>query len=423
MVSHTSSTEQAINEASQLVDVYESNNSTNDYREIDRVYEKKAAEAVSRGEVDARKNIPSGEGHSPYERSLINQFNAKFTSLITNEENALVRLKNAFNSILSDYITTPLGKLYNEVSEIKQGFRQAKILHERPGGQTDAVSGLLMNLWVVYAILIVLGIMELPLNNTIFQGYRLGEWETLLAAAILVVAIPFLAHYGGKALKRWNSSRGMKILASSILVLFFFFATWLGLYRYVFFRAQDLYNTMIVEDSSVLFSDMMNQVSYWEAFESSEFWVGFVLNLMLLILGLILGYYSHDSNHEFEKHYLNYHKRRPKLIAKIEDMEQAEKRGSEAVGSIRASREVRDKLTQIETLHNALYQYVKSFTRYTNQLLSDVLNQYQSSNMAHRTDDQEVPEQWMAHHQDQQLIALPDHSLSNPISSISYESK
>jgi len=411
------SDEMLMNAAEQAAGLLTSNVRTDDYEQMENFHQKMLDQASSKGDEDGLKGFPKDEGSAQTESRIKNEYSAQFQKSTNNEWSLLTQLKTLYERIKDDFSYTLVGAKSIRIRQIEKAFTASKIRHGRLSGETDANSWLLTNLWAVYAIIIVLGCLEVPLNNTVFMAFRLSTGETLIVSFILVLAIPILAHYGGKSFKRWSLKTSMKIKAMIISLVFFVFAFSLGLFRYTFFKAQDMYNVASVENPNVLLSDLMAEVPYSEALQSSEFWVGFVFNVILLLVALILGYISHDSNPEFEKAYVNYHKNRPALIRKRDELVEKEARESKAVGQKSKYAIYFDRFSRIERLHATLYDYVLNFADYTEQLSQEAISTYRSANMKSRGSGS-YPSVWDMPLQKVIRLRLPN-PLSSPLKDVS----
>ena len=139
------------------------------------------------------KNIPIND----FEVELVTKYVGMYRNRISNEKSLVQQLHSRYKSLLQRLYSTNEGNLLYTISEIKTNFLKAKINNRRPTGETNAIKFLLKHQWFIYMVLITLGMLELPLNITVFKAFRLDEISTLLAGTLLVISIPIVAHFCG----------------------------------------------------------------------------------------------------------------------------------------------------------------------------------------------------------------------------------
>ena len=383
-----------LNDVKAYVHFFNRKGKTDDYERMDRFHENKLAEEIAKGVAEGKTNSPSLQKSAITEDDITASYNAEFADSINNELNMASRLRSMFNIKRNEFQNTSYGSLFVESRKIQKSFHDAKIVAERPTGATNAFSFFLKNIWLVYGIILVFGFFELPLNNTVFEAFRLNAAETFIAACLLVIAVPFAAHYCGKSFKQWSFKGANKVWALTYTLFFFIFVFTMSFFRYAFFQASETYAANISGDANIPLSELMANVQLSSALSSPEFWAPFVFNSLLLLVGIGLGYMAHDSNDTFEKNYLKYHVERPKILARMNKMEVAEDKKERTIGTPSMIKMYQNTLSEIIDNFDALRIYISNFATHANSRCIATITNYRDSNRSARTDPSTLPTDW-----------------------------
>ncbi len=387
---------QIINQSHAEVNLINSDTGSLDYRFVESKHEEILAKASKVGEEEGLQNIPGGDVFSSdFERELITKYGSLYRTRISNEMSLVQQLKARYSSMLERLYNTNEGSILYRMSDIKTNFQKAKIDHDRPTGETNAIKFLLKHQWLIYTVLIALGIMELPLNNTVFKAFRLGPVPTMMAGILLVIAIPIMSHLCGKFYKRWKDGLSNKLWALFMTSVLASFSILISLFRFIFFQAQDLMREALEAGEEIPFTQIMSSVSYNNAFGNSEFLVALVFNVLLIGIGVVLGFLAHDSIDDFEKHYKNFHYERPTLIKRFNALIAKSNKSSQLTnGKSNSVTDMLDKILMITELHNSLIVHISNFGDFMNSLCHESINRYRSSNRRNRADQETVPAYW-----------------------------
>ncbi len=349
-----------------------------DHESLKVFHEEQKKGLAQKGTDDGLKNLPSQRDES---QSVEKELNAAYASqyflLMQQELNLIARLRDLFDMLLKQFLGTAEGQLRKNIRDYETGFEYAKISHKRPGGNTNGSHFLLRYPWAVYILTIFLGILELPLNYTVFQAFKLNRSQTFLAATLLVLLVPICSHFTGRTLKRWREKSANQIWCMVLSGILLLFSIFICLFRFIYYQAKD----MNMEDMAAA----LKLVRTSSAFSDTGFYLTLFFNILLIAVGIILGYTSHDSSQEFETHYKDFNFSRKKLQQHLE--------------GIQKDNEIQIKLNKTESLehyyihflstlcqqHNELKIFVQTFSFTANQYYKEALFSYRDHNQTNRT--------------------------------------
>lgn len=386
-----------IHQAEAEINFINSDSGSPDYQVAEKKHEAIILEAEKVGAMEGKNNQPGKESPiNDFETELITKYTGLYRNRISNEKSLVQQLRSRHKSLLNKLYSTNEGNLLYTISEIKTNFQKAKINNKRPTGETNAVKFLLKHSWFIYLVLITLGTLELPLNITVFKAFKLDDFSTLLTGTLLVISIPIVAHFCGKFFKRWKDNNSNKVLSLSLFFILSAFSIFISLFRYVYFQAQELKVAALEAGTDVSIAEIMHSVSMWNAPQSSEFWVTLIFNVLLIGVGIVLGFLAHDSRDDFEKHYKNFHFKRPKLIKEFNQIMEESQTFSAVNGSERSDVATSlDMMVHITELHNGLVEHIYNYGEYINNLCKEAINRYRVNNRSNRPDQFTIPSYWM----------------------------
>jgi hypothetical protein len=353
-----------------------------DYIALSTYHEAAKVKLSERGKADGgNEQPPQNDESQSVEKETKAAYAAQYLVLMQQELSAVARLKNLFESLQKQFFTTPEGEMRKQIKEYEQSFDYAKIANRRPGGSTNGWHYCLKNGWVIYVIMVVLGVLELPLNYTVFQAFKLSKAQTYLAASLLIVIIPITCHSAGRFLKRWHEGPSAKVWAISLSTLLLLFSFSICLFRYVYFEAK---GNMTASGASITLSEAFRRVPTIGAFSNSEFYLTLFFNILLIVVGVILGYVVHDSSQSFESHYKNYHFARLQIQKKLQQLQENSKIQTELSGIESQETEYMYLLTTMTQLYNEMLNKVTVFGETVNHYFIETINLYKEGSQSTR---------------------------------------
>jgi|SaaInl1SG_22_DNA_1037389.scaffolds.fasta_scaffold01994_4 cation transport ATPase len=158
--------------------------------------------------------------------------------------------------------------------------------------------------WAYLALIIVLGIAEIPMNNQVFTSFRETPLLTYIMSLVLVIAIPFLSHTSGKLIRQYKEQKQAKFLVPIIVIII----------------------TVLTYFTSILRVKYLATKGVSASELDTDFWVFFILGLVLYLVGLLASYFAHDSSVDFPEIYKNYHTLKKDLTTKQKEIDIEDKR-------------------------------------------------------------------------------------------------
>lgn len=372
-------------------------------------------EAESRGEEDGRRNLPevSASVPTPYEMSLRGKYQAEADELQRIGSPWLQELHDqrfqGLKQQLADIRANPdfiprqiktaetdrdrhlreandnhldrLKEIENEpswlqVSDEHRGVlsRFQAVAHRLKREELEVHLALGWEL----AILLFLGLSEVPLNYQVFVSFRETPLFTLLMASALVVTLPLLAHASGKFLRQHKENPGY---------LKFFFA---------------IASLMLALSgvTAYLRAGYLKELSGGSGSFAGNFWTFFVLNLVLYAAGILASYMAIDPSIEFSLMHkrLSEVKRRyhaAKLIKDERDQKERErydqeKRGIQGAFTARKQElDLREQtlsaqLVQAAGEYDATLVDLQGLEKRINNCFKESVHKYRDLNMKHR---------------------------------------
>ncbi|MDP8219337.1 MAG: hypothetical protein P9M03_11505 [Candidatus Theseobacter exili] len=187
------------------------------------------------------------------------KFDAEIQYLNEHRSNELEKTEDERNKILSKWHTAQ--DEYKEVTT--EVGRDRPIIHIKPA-------------WLVWGLLILLGICEIPLNYTVFANFYLPNIETFILAGLLVIAVPILSHFSGIFLKQSGETKAYIFYFIIVFLVMVALSIAVGMLR------TDYINTVIGASSTS--NQSVNTVTF------------ILLSLLLYIVGIIISYFHHDKS-------------------------------------------------------------------------------------------------------------------------------
>ncbi|MCW5908897.1 MAG: hypothetical protein KIS94_13620 [Chitinophagales bacterium] len=370
-----------------------------DVLSLKEFHSKLLEQAEKDGEADGKLNKPSANDDTRgYEKEIEGAYTGKYNELMLQEQGSMQTLRDEFNALLRYFTGTPEGIIRKRIYEYEQQFENARIEASRAVPQTDGNGYFLKHTWLIYLIVGLLGVLELPLNNTVFKAFKIGRGDTALVALLLVIIIPISAHFTGLFLKRWNGKTHNKIWSIILATLLVSFAVAMSLFRYVYFESINLQGTYLN------LAEAFKHVKVAGAFSHPEFWVVLFFNILLILIGIILGFNAHDSDSNFETAYKNFHFKRANDFVELESIRRAKKKEADLKGkTILEEEQYNHYLKLLSRQHNELHDFIKRFGQTVNENYIQTISKYKGANQNNRTDPD--PAYW--HNGIEPIIDLP----------------
>ncbi len=362
-----------------------------DYESVKKFHNQLIPKLIDNARAFGASNLPQ---NAEYEQLLISRYSALYTELIADETTMAEELRTCYNQTREDYFNTSEGHINYEITRIKQEFEKAKILYSRLLGETNGSPFLMNKPWMIYLVLVVLGILELPLNQSVFAPLALGTGGTLFLAILLLIVTPILAHFCGKFLKQYKERTVNLVIGSSIAVFLIGLTIFLSDMRYLFFQAK------ATEGGYDTFQEAYNAaqqaLTMSKLMASPVFWTSFLLNFGLILAGFLLAFLTHDSMDAYEKTYRDFTFRRPKLIQQLSATRKEQYRNYRIQGASTQTREQRllEKMTEYHRMHEALSKHVENLGYYIDGLCKEAINEFRMHNQLARMDIQTIPRHW-----------------------------
>ncbi|MBK9302261.1 MAG: hypothetical protein IPN14_17085 [Bacteroidetes bacterium] len=157
-------------------------------------------------------------------------------------------------------------------------------------------------IWLGWIVIFVLAIAEGPLNAQVFEFFKLGSKETLITASLVIIIFPLLAHFTGVGLHK--DTRGKinykTVISLMFIILIFCFA--INAFRVDYLETREhLGEVDYVKPSAI------------SLMVTTQFAFAFILNISLFVGGILISYFMHDTDADFEKTVKNYRSNYPKL--------------------------------------------------------------------------------------------------------------
>ena len=329
-----------------------------------------------------------------YDNLLIARYNALYTELIADETTMAEEVRACFIQAREDYFKTSEGHLSCEITRIKQEFEKAKRLHGRVLGETDASNFLINRTWVVYLVLIVMGLLELPLNFSVFAPLSISKTGTYMLALLLVAVVPVLAHFCGKFFKQRKELTSNLVLGIGIALLLLALTMFLSSLRYLYFEAK------AIEPQYDTFQEAYKAVQMGlkpkDLILSPVFWTSFLFNFGLIATGFLLSFLSHDSRDSFEKSYKALVFKRPKLIDQLSQLRKSQYTNFtiQGNGSKTPEQKLLQNMTEYRRMHDTLSKHVENLAVFIDGLCKEAINEFRLHNQKSRKDIASIPRHW-----------------------------
>lgn len=281
--------------------------------------------------------------------------------------------------------------LENDLHKIETSYRNKVVEHNREhlNNKINPVMG-----WI---LLIVMGIIEAPLNAKVFEYFKLSSIETYITALIVIIGFPMLSHFGGKALHKGSNGKPNFKAALGIFMFIFLFCFVLNWFRVSF-----------MDDMEHLGEKNYAGKSFIQLIANVKFLFSFALNIALFLIGILISYYMHDTDIDFEKVFRVYHKKAPSLKSAIQHIEEDIRNAKatlqketdrieqqKALIDVKVAEELKNKKKEYSNtvvLYDRIIQHLLHLENVAGSGFRQSLLEYRKLNELNRTEP--VPELW-----------------------------
>ncbi len=351
-----------------------------DHSALKKFHQDNLVKIKLRAEEDGKLNQPPENDEAlGFEKETEASYTAQYQLLMQQESGIISKLNNQYNAMLNQFLSTPEGELRKNIYDSEKEYEYAKVSKLRPTGQTDGLKFFIKNTWFIYAIIILLGVLELPINSTVFKAFKLSKGSTILTALLLVILIPIASHFTGLFLKRWKTKSSNKVWSCILLFILIAFSFAMSIFRYVFFEAEN----QLGEFDSI--SQAFENVKIASAFSNPEFYVTLFFNVLLITVGIVLGFVAHDSDYEFEAIYKDFHYSRPNYQRELQKLQAVNNIQTRLDGRESTEQQFLYYLMKLAQQHNQFLDFVRNFAMTTNEYYIEAVNLYKETNQSVRT--------------------------------------
>ncbi len=206
--------------------------------------------------------------------------------------------------------------------------------------------------------LFVIAIGEFPLNSIVFQLFGASRFDTYLMSLILCIAIPFLGHAWGEALKQDHKTGGDKGFVLGIPIVILFILGAIAFIRAKFFEAMDTMELMGVEITPIQMTILF-----------------IIINIGIFLLAVIISYEaSHSNKKQYKSVCFRYKAALKSLEKEATEATQAGQALAHAETEFQTARQTRAKT------HEKYLQKANTIVDYTEWLITT----YRAANMKDR---------------------------------------
>ena len=328
------------------------------------------------------KNIQHRRHQESVERQQIEDAEVKRIELAKTEEKDRYNLeKVAFDEKI---VAVEAAKLDNE------NKYQAKV------SETGRETPKHWNEYVCWSIIILLALIEVPLNSKIFEFFKLGKIETYITSGILILSFPILSHFAGLALHKQTTGKPNLKAAIPVFAFIILFCFVINIFRVDFI------------DRSNSDSNLYQGLTIGSIMSTTSFWMAFLVNIAMFICAIILSYNMHDQDIEFEHAYNKYTNQIPRLKNDLnliqDDIKASTKKHKQTLASLDAEKaevkrkadnhisKLREDYNILSSHYDSIIHHLSSVQEYINEKYRSAVLHYRSQNQIHRT--QSNPSYW-----------------------------
>lgn len=278
-----------------------------------------------------------------------------------------------------------------ELHRIETAYRNKAVQHNREhlNNKINPVLG-----WI---LLIIMGFVEAPLNAKVFEYFKLSSTETYITALIVIIGFPLLSHFAGKTLHKGTDGKPNFKAALGIILFIVLFCFVLNWFRVSF-----------MDDIEHMGETGYQKKGFLQLILNVKFLFSFALNLALFLIGILVSYYMHDTDIDFEKVFRNHQKKSPSLKSAIQRLEDdirsantASQKELDKINQAKMSIDVkvneeiktrRKNLNDLVALYDRIIQHLKHLEDIASSGFKQSLLEYRKLNELNRTEP--VPDAW-----------------------------
>ncbi len=350
------------------------------------------------GREDGRRGIPSFESeHSSFEAQVAAQYKAAFIRRSASEKGLLAQLESRRRALREEFVQTDAGQLWQEAHDIEQQFSRVKISSRRLDGETDAVRKMLQYGSAFLAAYLLLSLCEAPFTRGALEALGMSSWGALLLSGAVTLGVAGLAHMAGKSIKQWGASSKARPLAFLSLLIILLYIPILGYFRGAVALARNNAAAPATTAADMPLSnpgEELRRLDLTEVIQSHHFLVTIGAMLVMVGMGMGIGFTAHDSHPSFEAAYTDYHFRRPKVLKAYSQAREQNEREARVLGVEDPLSRILAELRRLQELTDTLRSHLYDFANYTDAMCRAAIGTYRNCNRQERTCPEELPIYW-----------------------------
>ncbi len=351
--------------------------------------------ASESGRKDGSSGYPKYEDTAnPFEDQIIAWYNQLLHVLNADASSLVSQLTTRCTNLAKKFESTVLGQLSRKEREINKIFTDAKVKFQRPLGKTNAWPVFLKLSNFFLALFLLCSLSEYPLNAEALKALKFNATSTKILAFPLTIFFAFLSHTLGKFQKRKNETQLNLVLRNLILTLLLGYLVALSLFRASYSLATDEFATLNNRFEQGSASDIMHSLPFLDIVGTYDFWMSIVLVSLLLIVGVTLGYLSHDSSSEFESAFKAYHYKRPIILKQYSDLLEKEKRTAAISSQPSEILSLLNDIDHVKELISTLSTHQSKFSNFADALCRETIFLYRAENARARNTNYPDPIHW-----------------------------
>lgn len=363
-------------------------------------------EAASQAESDGQKGIPRYDDAScQYEEKVTARFRQFFAAYTGPIHPVMAQLEMRAQTLQQQLSQSVAGMHWNAVKALEKQYEDAKVLFNRPLGETDAIPALLRRPVAVAVILVIISLLEVPLNVKLFEVLGFAPVHAIVPAAALSAMMVLLMHVLGKKIKQRQEgvSGHWALFLGSFGVLLILVLSYCR-------AAATMASGAAVEDPLEMVStfDVMHGLQWSDVLANPQFPVTLALLSAIGLGSAVLSFVSHDSSSAFEKAWFGYHVEREEQQRKFVEAKEREARLTRVLtpNSKPPMQQDQEELAEILEINSTLSRYIDQAALELDQRCKQVIYTYRNVNQQHRPPG-DLPLYWS--------YAMPEVLIKSPL--------
>ena len=362
---------------------------------VEELHQQTIARCREAGKEDGQRSIPSFESeYSDFESQVAAEYQGEFIRRTAQERGLLAQLESRYQNLRDDFAHTEAGRTWAEIQEIEQRFNKERVANRRTSGETDASRFLLRYGRSFLAAYLIFSLCELPLTAETLKALKMNPGQAMVLGSAVTIGVALLAHLSGKQMKQWKHSVKSRLFAFSIGGVLLTYTLVLGLFR----AAVSITDDSFAQPTGGIFNgnpaDYLQGLSFHDIVQSKEFMVTIALIIILVAVGIAVGFASHDSSPGFEAAFADYHFQRPEKLRRFAIQRSQSAREAEALHIQDNVGQQVDEMKHLQELMHTLRSYLNDFANYADAMCRAAISTYRNHNRQERNNPEEIPLYW-----------------------------